>query len=115
MIPNEIIEELKMIIIESEKPDKIILFGSYARGTASEDSDLDLMIIKESSLPRPYRGKETRKKLSRFVIPKDIIFYTPREIDEYKSIAGSFVALKKIKLIFSDAISICMTNASVLM
>ena len=104
MITNEIIEELKMIIIRNEMPDKIILFGSYAKGTASEDSDLDLMVIKESNVPRPYRGKETRKQLSKFVIPKDIIFYTPQEIDEYKDIPSSFVAdvLQTEKVIYES-------------
>jgi predicted nucleotidyltransferase len=104
MITNEIIEELKLIIIESEKPDKIILFGSYAKGTANDDSDLDLMVIKESSLPRPYRGKETRIKLSRYIIPKDVVFYTPQEIEEYKDIPCSFVAevLKTGKVLYES-------------
>ena len=40
-IKDEIIERLKPL-----KPDKIILFGSYAYGTPNEDSDIDLFIIK---------------------------------------------------------------------
>jgi predicted nucleotidyltransferase len=43
------IEELKPQIVERLKllePDKIILFGSYARGTATEESDIDLFIFK---------------------------------------------------------------------
>ena len=44
------IEELKHEIIERLKlldPDKIILFGSYAYGTPTEDSDIDLFLIKD--------------------------------------------------------------------
>ncbi|MBN1604436.1 MAG: nucleotidyltransferase domain-containing protein [Chitinispirillaceae bacterium] len=61
MISNEIIKELTLIIIENEKPDKIILFGSYAKGNANDESDLDLLVVKDGDLPRPFRGKETRK------------------------------------------------------
>ena len=45
------IEELKPKIIEALmplKPDKIILFGSYAYGTPNEDSDIDLFIFKNN-------------------------------------------------------------------
>jgi predicted nucleotidyltransferase len=92
MISNEIIKELTLIIIESEKPDKIILFGSYAKGTANDESDLDLLVVKDSDLPRPFRGKETRKKLARYVFPKDILFYTPQEVNDYKNVSTSFIA-----------------------
>lgn len=45
------IEELKPLIIERLKPlnpDKIILFGSYAYGTPTEDSDIDLFLLKDN-------------------------------------------------------------------
>jgi predicted nucleotidyltransferase len=44
------IEELKPLIIERLKPlkpDKIILFGSYAYGTPNEESDIDLFLLKD--------------------------------------------------------------------
>ncbi|RLA84531.1 MAG: nucleotidyltransferase domain-containing protein [Epsilonproteobacteria bacterium] len=44
------IEELKPLIVEKLKPlnpDKIILFGSYAYGTPTEDSDIDLFLVKD--------------------------------------------------------------------
>jgi hypothetical protein len=50
------------------------------------------LVVKDSNLPRPFRGKETRKKLARFAFPKDILFYTPQEIDDYKNIPVSFVS-----------------------
>ncbi|MBE0638215.1 MAG: nucleotidyltransferase domain-containing protein, partial [Bacteroidales bacterium] len=36
-------------------PEKIILFGSYASGTASDDSDIDIFVVKDTELPRPRR------------------------------------------------------------
>jgi uncharacterized protein len=42
-------------------PDKIILFGSYAAGNATTDSDLDLLIIKDTDLPRHRRSFDIQK------------------------------------------------------
>jgi len=51
---KEIIEE----IVEGYQPQKIILFGSYASGTPTEDSDIDLLIIKDTNdSPRERRKK----------------------------------------------------------
>ncbi|MCK5172964.1 MAG: nucleotidyltransferase domain-containing protein, partial [Planctomycetes bacterium] len=50
MITQEQINEIADRIVEKFKPQKIILFGSYANGTPTDESDLDLMIIKDSDL-----------------------------------------------------------------
>ena len=62
------IEKLKPQIIKalmSLKPDKIILFGSYAYGTPNEDSDIDLFLLKDDLLldDTRYYQREARKKL----------------------------------------------------
>ncbi|MEI7983759.1 MAG: nucleotidyltransferase domain-containing protein [Bacteroidota bacterium] len=69
-------------------PDKIILFGSYASGEQSEDSDLDLFVIKNSDLPRPQRAFQVRKMLFGMMVPMDLIVYTPDEIE--KSLGNKF-------------------------
>ena len=45
MIGSDKISEIVNKIASGYKPDKIILFGSYARGNPDEDSDLDLFVI----------------------------------------------------------------------
>jgi len=45
MLTDESINDIKNKIVENIHPDKIYLFGSYANGTATEESDLDLAII----------------------------------------------------------------------
>lgn len=57
MISADAIRDLSARIAESFQPEKIILFGSYAYGTASEDSDVDLLVI------LPFEGKGFRKSL----------------------------------------------------
>ena len=62
------IEELKPKIIEALmplKPDKIILFGSYAYGTPNEDSDIDIFLLKDDLTIEDtrYYQREARKQL----------------------------------------------------
>ena len=91
MISNEQINEISRKIAEFIKPDKIILFGSYAQGAPDEDSDIDLLIIKDSEKSRPERGIEVRKLLFGSMIPMDILVYTNKEIKESSNKKYSFV------------------------
>lgn len=91
MISKSEIEEVLKIIEETEKPDQIIIFGSYSNESANEDSDLDLLIIKNSDIPPHKRCRELRKKLRGIKIPLDLIMYTPSEIEEWKETKGAFI------------------------
>lgn len=76
-------------IVERFHPERVILFGSHARGTAGPDSDLDLLVV------MPVRGSKRRKQLEirlalrRFRVPKDIIVTTPEEFAWRKEIPGT--------------------------
>jgi len=92
----ELITEKKLIeiinkISSNYNPEKIILFGSYAKGNSGEASDIDLFIIKESILPRYKRGLEVRRLLYGSMIPIDLLVYTPKEIELQKDKKYSFV------------------------
>ena len=91
MITQEKIEEVKKRIVDNFHPEKIILFGSYATGTPTEDSDLDLLIIQKTDLPRGQRRGEIRKRLRDIKIPMDILIYTPEEVDYWKDASMAFV------------------------
>lgn len=69
-------------------PNKIILFGSYSTGTCHSESDLDLLIIKDKSLPL---RSDIRKALSDFDISFDIIVKSTKEFEKYKDIIGSII------------------------
>ena len=68
-----IIEQLK-----KTKPQAIILFGSAARGEMTEDSDLDILMIKRTKKPFDDRMREARSMV-RTDTPLDIIVITPEE------------------------------------
>lgn len=53
MVSDQAIQEAaRRLIAAAGSPRKVLLFGSYARGEANEDSDLDLLVV-EAALPDP--------------------------------------------------------------
>jgi predicted nucleotidyltransferase len=74
------IPEIKEKIVKEIKPEKIILFGSYAWGKPTEDSDVDLLIVKESKQRKVDRAREVRDVISDSNVPVDILVYTPEEV-----------------------------------
>ena len=84
MINKKIINEVKNRLIKTYNPIAIYLFGSYAWGTPTEDSDLDLLIVidksDEKSYKRPLPGQRALFGLG---IPKDMIIYTKDEFEKY--------------------------------
>jgi len=72
--------EIKDKIVKEFNPEKIILFGSYAWGKPTNDSDVDLFIVKKSKKPRIERTQEIRKFLWRDKVPMDLLVYTPEEV-----------------------------------
>ncbi len=93
MVQDDKINLIKNIIIEKLNPEKIILFGSYAKGVQDENSDLDILIvIKDSNEPRFKRARGIRKNLWGITdIPKDILIYTSDEINYWLKIPFSFI------------------------
>ena len=89
----EEIEVIRDRIVRFYQPDKIILFGSRARGDASEYSDIDLLVIsdREEHLPRYKRGLDIRLRLSDLRTPKDILFYTHEDVRRWESVPQAFV------------------------
>jgi len=100
MISENKILSIVYTIVNQYEPDKIILFGSYARGDATENSDLDLFIVKNTDIPRYQRGMEIRKLLYGSMIP--IVVFTPYEIESSKDIKFSFVneVIKSGKILY---------------
>jgi uncharacterized protein len=83
MVTQQQINEIVNILVTECKPDKIVLFGSYALGTAQNDSDIDIAIVKKTDLPHHKRSIEFRKALRaggrRWQFGMDILVYTPEE------------------------------------
>ncbi len=78
-------------IVSVAQPEKIILFGSRARGTAQPDSDIDLLVIARSDQPRYRRAAPIYGVLSDILTPMDILVYSPQEVEEWSGVAQAFV------------------------
>ena len=100
---QEKIDKMVRRIVKKFKPEKIILFGSYARGTPTRDSDVDLLII------MPVLGSKREKRIEIGValhdirIPKDIIVATPDEVERRKNLVGTIIrpALEEGKVLYA--------------
>ena len=70
-------------------PEKVILFGSHAKGTAGVDSDVDLLVV------MPVRGSKRQKAveigvaLHDFAVPKDIVISKPEDFVWRKDVIGT--------------------------
>ena len=87
-------KEIKKIvnqIVEKYKPEKIILFGSFAYGKPTKDSDVDLFIIKRTNEPRTKRHLKVDRILLDRIMPLDILVYTPQEIKKRLSFGDFFI------------------------
>ena len=93
MIENYQIQNVVNKISNNFDPDKILIFGSFATGNANQNSDLDLIIIKNSDLPRHKRSIEIQKSLIGSMIPIDILVYTNQEFEEEKLQKNTFINL----------------------
>jgi predicted nucleotidyltransferase len=90
-------------IVQNIDPLKIILFGSYAYGDPSLESDIDLLvIIKESSEPKYKRVAGLNRVLKGLNFPRDILVYTQAELDEWSDVPLAFITtiLQKGKVLY---------------
>lgn len=92
MIPKEKINEVVKRIVSNVNPKKIILFGSYAEGNADNDSDLDILVVKDMNIPRYKRSREIRKHLRGIKVPVDLVVYTQEEINKWKNNKHAFIS-----------------------
>lgn len=88
-VDARIFEELIRRLVQALQPEKIVLFGSYARGTATADSDVDLLIVVETTDPPVERYLKVSRLLRPRLFPVDILVRTPAEIQQ-ALIAGDF-------------------------
>lgn len=92
-------------IVEQFRPAKIILFGSYARGSAGPDSDVDLLVVMDVKDSKRRQAVEIDLALSDRGFPLDLIVVTPEEFEKYRDIAGHIVypAVREGKVLYDAA------------
>lgn len=81
MVTQSQIQQLVNEIARGYQPEKIYLFGSYANGSPTYDSDIDLFIVKNTSKRRNERTVEVVAAIKDYISAMDIIVYTPQELE----------------------------------
>ena len=101
-VSEEMLREIVRRIVEAVAPEKIILFGSAARGKMGPDSDVDLLVVK-SNVHRRATAQMIEQSLIGINIPTDIIVATPEDIELYKDTIGLIYrpALREGKVIYA--------------
>ena len=90
-VTDDLLRELVRRILSVGSPEKIVLFGSRARGNARPDSDLDVLIIEESDRPRHRRAGRYRLALLGLFPAKDIVVWTPSEVEAWRGVPNAFI------------------------
>ena len=102
MIREQDIKQVATHMGKAINAERAILFGSYARGEATERSDVDIMFVAESDLPRFKRSRVLYKLLTPYPFAMDLVVYTPQEIEKGGKSSVSFVSnvLKEGKTLY---------------
>lgn len=91
MLSHREIGRLVAAIVRRTDPEEVIVFGSYAKGTATDRSDLDLLVVRETMLPLARRTEDVLPLLQSRLIPVDVHVYTPEEVREFGREEYSFL------------------------
>jgi len=90
-IPKKAIDDVIRQIAEKFKPQKIILFGSYARGNPRPESDVDLLVVMDTSLREVQQEILIQQSLEMDLFGLDLIVQTPRRLQERVTLGDSFL------------------------
>ncbi len=85
------VSEIVRRVVETAQPEKIILFGSWARGDARPGSDFDVLVIQEASEPSYRRDAPLYVALADLPVEVDVLVYTPEEVAEWSQVLQAFV------------------------
>ncbi len=83
-----LLPEITRRILAVSQPQKIILFGSYARGDYGPDSDLDLLVVLDGIASTRAESNRLRRVLRGLLAPIDILVATPEQIERHRQTIG---------------------------
>ncbi len=101
-IAEDTLDRIIQRIVEVAKPEKIILFGSAARGTMGTHSDVDLLVVKAGAKRLDLTG-EIYRALHGVGAPVDVIVATPEDLERYRDSHALVIApaLKQGKVVYA--------------
>ena len=91
MISEQTIQQAVARLVAAANPSKVILFGSYARGDATEDSDLDLMVIEPEVVNQFDEMVRLRNAMGDMPVGVDLLVYSDREASRRSLVPGTLL------------------------
>jgi predicted nucleotidyltransferase len=103
-IPQAAIDDVVAQIAEKFKPIKIILFGSYAYGTPTQVSDVDLLVVMETDLREVQQDIKILQTI-KYQFALDVLVKTPKSLQERISLGDNFLKeiLQKGKVLYEQS------------
>ncbi len=104
MVSDHILKEIIRRIVETARPQKIILFGSAERGAMGPNSDLDVLVVIPSGIHRRKTAQSIYRNLIGVGFAVDIIVVTEQDIERYKNNSGMVIksALEQGRLLYAN-------------
>ena len=104
MLDQQILDDIIRRIVEVAQPEKIILFGSAARGEMNRHSDVDLLVVKEGTHRRDMAGR-IYENLWGVGAAVDVVVVTPADVERYKDSHALVIkpALREGRVVYEAA------------
>lgn len=90
-LTDTVVHDIVRRIVDTVQPERVILFGSRARGDARPNSDYDVLVIKHSDEPRYCRSAPLYVALADLPVEVEVMVYTPEEVNEWSEVPQAFV------------------------
>ena len=102
MINAAQIAEAVKVLVAAAAPEQVLLFGSHARGDATDESDLDLLVIEREVDDRAREMVRLRRALRPLRIPVDVLVYSSEDVRRWGHQPGSalFWALREGRTVY---------------
>ena len=104
LLDQATLDEIVRRVVEVAQPERVILFGSAARGEMGPHSDVDLLIVKKNAHRRSL-GTLIRRSLYGVPASVDIVVVTPEDVERYKDANALIIkpALQEGKVVYEAA------------
>lgn len=99
---GSVVDEVARRIVATAQPQRILLFGSVARGKFNPDSDLDMLVIVRGPVHRRALAQEIYRNLRGILTPVDVVVATEEDVKQHGQAIGSILrpALREGKVIY---------------
>jgi predicted nucleotidyltransferase len=95
-VTRDLIQAVVEAVVRAARPERVVLFGSWARGDAGPESDIDLLVVEADPFTRGRSRRREAARVSRalagFLVPIDLLLYSADEVERWRDTPNHVVA-----------------------